>query len=806
MEALAELIRSVERNSVLIGDFNLPEIDWEAGTARGSARNVMEAAEDKLLEQLVDFSTHIRGNVLDLLLTNIPEQILEVEESGRLGHSDHSMILVTVAVKADARTKAATQPDWNKADWGKMREELATVDWRGQMGGKSGQEAWDLLKEKIHAAVEKHVPPRRPRNQNRPAWLSQNILRAIRRKKSLWVRAKNGEGVEEYRQEEKKVRNMIRNAKRNFEKKIADGSAKDGREKRKFFAYVKQRTKCRTAVGPLKDRSGKAVSDNKEMATIFNNYVSSIFTHKDTENVPDPEHRHRGEVLTEVKVTVKKVKEKINRLRKGAAAGPDKIGSQLLQELQDVISSPLATIMRKTLEDRSVPEDWKTANVTPIFKKGARHSPANYRPVSLTSVCCKMLEAIIKDEIVGHLEKHKLIRPSQHGFMRGRSCASNLLSFLDKITAAVDSGEAADIVFLDFAKAFDKVPAKRLLKKVRAHGIGGQLYSWIKAWLTDRRQRVVLNGDCSDWAAVLSGVPQGSVLGPLLFLIFINDLEEGAAADLVFKFADDTKVAAIIREEADRDNLQRTLDELESWAQRWGMAFNVQKCKVMHVGPRNMQYNYSMNNMVLDTTKEERDLGVVMSATLKPKAQCAKAARTAQTVLSQIARAFHFRDKHVFLKLYIQYVRPHLEFAVQAWSPWTAQDKEALEKVQKRAIKMISGLKAREYEDRLKELGLTTLEERRHQADMAMVYKVLTGQEQVDPADWFNTAGEAARATRATADPLNIRVKHGRLEVRRNFFTVRVTELWNRVPTDIKNMRTVDMFKNAYAHHRANQV
>ena len=137
-------------------------------------------------------------------------------------------------------------------------------------------------------------------------------------------------------------------------------------------------------------------------------------------------------------------------------------------------------------------------NVTPIFKKGARHSPANYRPVSLTSVCCKMLEAIIKDEVVSHLERFKLIRPSQHGFMRGRSCASNLLSFLDRITAAVDSGKAADIVFLDFAKAFDKVPTKRLMKKVRAHGIGGQLYRSIKAWITDRRQRVVLNGDSSD--------------------------------------------------------------------------------------------------------------------------------------------------------------------------------------------------------------------------------------------------------------------------------------------------------------------
>ena len=390
-----------------------------------------------------------------------------------------------------------------------------------------------------------------------------------------------------------------------------------------------------------------------------------------------------------------------------------------------------------------------------------------------------MLEAIIKDEVVSHLERYKLIRSSQHGFIQGKSSASNLLSFLDKITAAADNSEVADVVFLDFAKAFDKVPVKRLLRKVRAHGIGGQLYRWIKAWLTDRRQRVVLNGEASDWAAVLSGVPQGSVLGPLLFLIFNNDLEEGAMAELVFKFADDTKVAKIVRDENDKADLQRTLNELVCWAERWGMAFNVKKCKVMHVGHGNPGYQYKMSNTVLETTAEERDLGVVMSATLKPKAQCAKAARTARTVLSQISRAFHFRDRHVFLKLYKQYVWPNLEFAVQAWSPWTAQDKEILEKVQQRAIKMISGLKAKEYADRLKELEMTSLEERRHQADMAMVYKVLTGKDQVDPAEWFTMAGEAARATRATADPLNIKVKHGRLEVRQNFFTIRVTEQWN---------------------------
>jgi hypothetical protein len=272
---------------------------------------------------------------------------------------------------------------------------------------------------------------------------------------------------------------------------------------------------------------------------------------------------------------------------------------------------------------------------------------------------------------------------------------------------------------LDFAKAFDKVPHRRLLGQLRAHGVGGQVLEWINAWLAGRKQRVVLNGASSSWKEVWSGVPQGSVLGPILFLVFINNLDAMAHLSTVIKkFADDTKLGQVIKSQSDRELLQGCLDQMEEWAEKWGMAFNVSKCKVMHVGQRNPGYEYLMGGVVLGETKEERDIGITVSSNLRPGAQCTKAARTASAVLGQIFRAFHFRDRFTFTNLYKQYVRPHLEFVVQAWSPWTLQDKDMLEKVQKRAVGMVSGLGGTNYKEKLKELGLTTLEERRHQADM----------------------------------------------------------------------------------------
>jgi len=268
----------------------------------------------------------------------------------------------------------------------------------------------------------------------------------------------------------------------------------------------------------------------------------------------------------------------------------------------------------------------------------------------------------------------------------------------------------------------------------------------------------------------------------------------------LLKFADDTKAANIIRDDEDRRRLQEALDALMAWAARWGMAFNASKCKIMHVGRRNPQYQYTMGSHVLETTTVERDIGVLVSNNLKPSDQCAKAAMTANAVLGQISRAFHYRDRWTFVRLYKLYVRPHLEFAVAAWSPWTVADIECLERVQKRAISMVSGLGDKDYTERLKELGMTTLQARREETDMVEVYKILNGISDVDPAALFtlNTTADGGRVTRLAADPLSVKIAPARLEIRKNFFSVRVCEKWNNLPSEVKKCKKVKQFKMAY--------
>ena len=519
-----------------------------------------------------------------------------------------------------------------------------------------------------------------------------------------------------------------------------------------------------------------------------------MFTREDTSALPVPETKFEGresDYLGQLIVTHKMVAKKIRDMKENKSPGVDGIPPKLLLEIVEQISIPLATVFNLSIEEGVVPLEWKEANIIPVFKKGSRSKSENYRPVSLTSVICKLLERLIKEHLVDFLVKNNLINPSQHGFLKARSCLTNILCFLEDVTKWVDEGSPVDIIYLDLKKAFDKVPHQRLLLKLKAHGIGNGMINWIEKWLIDRRQRVVVGGEVSNWKSVLSGVPQGSVLGPILFLIYINDLDDDITSK-VLKFADDTKVFRKIESDADRQQLQDDLNKLNEWSDKWQMLFNYGKCKCLHTGHGNEDAQYTMGDTVLSTTVKEKNLGLTISADIKVSEQCAIAAAKGHQILGLIRRNIVYKEKELIIPLYKTIVRPHLEYCLQAWRPYRKKDIDILERVQRRATKMIQKLRNISYEMRLKECGLTTLETRRLRGDQIEVFKILNGYENLDRNIFFSVKEE--RRTRGHG--ITLAKKQRRLDIRKFSFSQRTVNEWNRLSADCVGASSVNMFKN----------
>jgi ribonuclease P/MRP protein subunit RPP40 len=544
-------------------------------------------------------------------------------------------------------------------------------------------------------------------------------------------------------------------------------------------------------VGPLRDKDGRLLMEHGEMCNELNTFFASVFSKENLEeSLPPVITKDTGDTCSMRYITTEVIYKKLKQLKVGKAAGIDGIATKVLIECAEELCKPLQILYNCSLKDGIVPKEWKLANVSALYKKGSKELAGNYRPVSLTSHVGKVMESVIKDVMVEYLMKNELINASQHGFVKGKSCLTNLLEFFEKVTDWVDNGEPVDVIYLDFQKAFDKVPHKRLLHKAKNMGIEGELLCWLQDWLKDRKQRVCLAGEYSEWAEVTSGVPQGSVLGPLLFLIYINDIDEGITNKLL-KFADDTKLFGKVGTMEDIGRLREDLAKLVIWSKEWLMLFNVDKCKVMHVGYNNPKAEYKMEEGVLQRICEEMDLGIIVQDNLKCAGQCAKVVKTANRVMGMIKRTFGNFSRNIIVKLYKSLIRPRLEYAIQAWMPHLKKDIDLIESVQRRVTRLVVGSKGKGYEDRLQMLGLKTLETRRIRGDLIEVFKILRGIDNVDERLFFSKAISNTRG-----HDLKLYKHSCRLDCRKYCFSHRVVEIWNKLPDSAVTCITVNSFKN----------
>ena len=734
----------------ICGDFNYGAIDWENNVVDSDGQHVPEARifldmyNDHHFHQHVDSWTHNRGaenpSRLDLIFTKNELDIENLNYLSPLGNSHHSVLNFELIVEGNVVdvVDESLRYSHHKGDYVKASSLFNSTNWDFLLAGDDPEQMYINFLDLCITIIQACVPTYSQKNSiKRPRWMTTDVWKQLSAKERAWKRLKSrktGIRNEKYRLERNKATELVRKAKRDYEKGLLLDIKKN---KKKFWAYIRSKTKVKENILRVTNKNGALTENDTDTADVVNETFTSVFTKEDPNGaIPTLDCNYTGTHLIYLLITEEMVMKIINKLDVNKSAGPDGITNRLLKSCKDALIKPLTIIFRKSMETGIVPSAWKEANVSPLFKKGIKTNPLNYRPVSLTSVVGKVFETLIRDVLVKHASENAIINIQQHGFMKKKSTLTNLLEYLEALTKANDQHIPVDVNYLDCRKAFDTVPHLRLIEKLRTLGVRGNILNWVTNFLLNRRQCVSIRGSTSRWLPVDSGVPQGSVLGPILFLFYINDLIDGLECPILL-FADDAKIFKEIKSQDDIDMLTRDMEKIQNWSNKWLLTFNEEKCTTMHIGKQNLKTDYTLNNKILKKTVLEKDLGVFVSCDLKPSQHVAKVAARANSIIGLVKKNFDYLDSETILSIHTTIIRPMLEYAVQSWCPYQAKDIEELEKIQHRITKLVPGFQDLPYDERCRRLKLPKLSERRDRGDLIETYKILRGHEGTDFTKFF---------------------------------------------------------------------
>ena len=777
---LFEFLANRRKDCIIIGDFNYPQVDWNTLTTTSDHEHLasfMEASQDSYLTQIIKQSTHEGGNTLDLVLTNCENAITEdVQILEEQKVSDHFPLLLNVNQKIQHQNTTELIHNYRIADFNKYRECLC-VDWVTMLTSKNTEEMWQIIKDKILKATDASIPLTKRRTNTNPHWYTQRVKHHVNLRKKAWKiyscdrTAEKRQGL---RKLQKETRLIIKEAKVAYEQKIAEDLKHNPKT---LYTYINSKKKIKDRIGPLKSTNGEVTENDTEQANILNDYFQTVFTDK-----IEPEQRRpaTAEDLSLVYFSPEEVAQTIKTLKLKSSPGPDGITPRLLKEAINLLSFPLSMLYNISIQEGCVPKDWKTANITPIFKKGKKQDPSNYRPISLTSHVCKIMERMLCKRIEAHLTKSQLIAPNQHGYRRQYSSTTNLLEYWNFVTGTLEQGKPLDVIYFDFSKAFDSVPHGPLLNKLPAYNIAGKVADWIEDWLKERTQRVVINGRASCLRSVSSSVPQGSVLGPILFQIYIDDMTRNLDCES-YLYADDTKIAMETSTQEQIQKLQQNINKMQRWAENARMKFNLKKCAVLHFGKNNRNSAYELCQQTIRNSSTERDLGVLISDTGKFNEHVESVISKANQLIGLVKRNFVTKDAEVMRKIYETYIRPVIEYASPVWNP-----------VQKGLINKLSKLQRRYWQGRSEGIpeNIVSHETSMLYTDLKLMHSMYLNQSCL-PFESFFSGVNHDFATRQKCN-FNISIPRTRSAIRKCSFACRHIEEWNKLPLHVRNLGEED--------------